>query len=102
MEVMLTVVCLVIYLTIGMGVFWILSEWQAKLRTNLYEKTERIEAYQEYGRRTTWIPKTVNVWITLTAIALGIVIWMLWPIVSIGSTIWYELTYKKLLRKYST
>lgn len=96
------VVYLMIYVIIGMGAFLVLDQWDSKLRTNLYKKTERIEAYQEYGRRTNWMPKTINVWITLIAIALGVVIWMLWPITSIGAAVLYALTYKKLLRKYST
>lgn len=102
MAVWQVIVYLIIYVTVGIGVFLVLDQWNLKLRTNLYNKTERIEAYQKYNRLTTWSPKTINIWTKLIAIVLGIVIWMLWPIASIGSAIWYELTYRKLLKKYST
>lgn len=101
MVVLQAVVYLMIYLMIGMGVFWVVDVWHGKLMADVWIKTDQHEASLEFRNRTMWIPKIFNMWIGLVAMVLGVVTWMLWPISAIGSAAWYKLTYEKLLRKYS-
>lgn len=98
---------IIIYLVTGFGMFWILNKedefFAMKLRKFVESKYDseydRNEVLSEYVRSTRWIPTEVKPWMLALAIILSLVIWTLWPIVTVVCGIIYWWQYRKLTTK---